>query len=136
MTDSAVRHAAILLIGTDERTLRIMTWLLLEAGFELAKTATAAEAVERAPLLTPAVIVIDGAPGETREEARRTAASLRAAFPMARRVCLHTHDGAAEHWHAEAEGHLHRPFHADDLLELIRSLLTVSVGSKSSHDHH
>lgn len=135
MIDSAVRHAAILLIGTDERTLRIMTWLLLEAGFELAKSPNATEAVERAPLLTPAIIVIDAPPEETKDEAVRHAASLRAAFPLARLVCLHTHEPGVEHSHVAAEGHLHRPFHADDLLELIRSLLTVSVGSKSSHAH-
>ena len=129
MTDSAVRHAAILLIGTDERTLRIMTWMLLEAGYDLAKAETPADAIARADELTPAVIVLDGPLPIPQADVQ----DLRRAFPGARFIDLHLHERGSAH--TDAEGHLHGPFHADDLLDLVKSLLTVSVGSKSAHTH-
>jgi DNA-binding response OmpR family regulator len=130
MLDSAVRHAAVLLIGTDERTLRIIAWLLLEAGYDLAKVSTPDEAVGQTRTLNPAIIVLDGPAAAQRDG---DAASLRQTFPHARLVGLHTHDDPNAH--INAEGHLHKPFHADDLLDLVHSLLTVEVGSTSAHLH-
>lgn len=130
MTDSAVRHAAILLIGLDERTLRVMTWLLLEGGYDLAKASSAEEASQKMHIINPAVIVLDVPVARQRDG---DVASLRSAFPNARIIGIHAHDDANAH--IDAEGHLHKPFHAEELLGLVSSLLSASVGSKSSHAH-
>ena len=124
-------HASVMLIGAGEQLLRMITWILLEEGYFLWNCASVDEAVAHSRELRPQVILLDGIMGETK---RKAAVRLREAYPDSRIIELHSHGHTRED-HVLAEGHLHKPFHADDLLESIETVLAEPVGAGSPHEH-
>jgi DNA-binding NtrC family response regulator len=124
-------HATVMLIGADEQLLRMITWILLEEGYFLWKCASVDEAIEHRRDLRPQVVLLDGIMGETK---RSAALRVREAYPDSRVIELHAH-GPSREDHCLAEGHLHKPFHADDLLENIEAVLAEPVGATSAHKH-
>jgi CheY-like chemotaxis protein len=121
---------SILLISDDERMQRMASWILLEEGYYVAVNATAVEAMQQQPPLSPDVVLLDARDRILADETRE----LRASFPRARLAALHFH-GAPAAEHVDAECHLHTPFHADELLECVASALGATVGAKSVHAH-
>jgi DNA-binding NarL/FixJ family response regulator len=110
----------IVLIGRDEPLLRMMRWILLEEQLDVAACRDAREAIERAGMVRPDVIIFDG---ESNAEKRRGAELLHALLPSARIVSVHQHAPGAAEPHIRADGHLHKPFHADDLIAAVNDLL-------------
>jgi DNA-binding response OmpR family regulator len=127
------RHspASVMLIGDDEQLLRMMTWILLEAGYYVWKCANVEEALRHSKDLRPDVILVDG-PADMPKGA--AVEELRAAYTDARFIGIHVH-GDPPHRHMQAEGHLHKPFHADDLLAEIEQVRGQAVGASSAHKH-
>lgn len=116
--------ASILIIGEDDHLARTMSWVLLEARHEVSLSGPQPACIERAKDLQPDLVVVDN---NTEAPFARTALALRDCAPRARLISLHHHRGAIEHW--PAHGYLHKPFHADDFLELVEG-----VCAAPSHD--
>ena len=121
---------SIMLIGDDERMLRVMSWILLEAGYYLWKCHDIDEAMRYAAEMDPAVIIID----VPRDAGPGGLVPLRKTYLQARVIAIHDH-APRERWHVAAESHLHRPFDAEDLLAAVDAVLKQEVGTPSSHDH-
>ena len=127
------RHspASVMLIGDDDQLLRMMTWILLEAGHYVWKCASIEEALRHSKELRPDVLLLDG-PADMPKNAAID--KLRSAYPQARFIGIHVH-GDPPHRHLRAEGHLHKPFHADDLLAEVAQVRRQPIGAASSHRH-
>ena len=105
------------------------SWLLTEDAQDVTHCTTVEHALHSARLIEAPVIIFDGPMGPPK---RRATGLLRAAFDDVRIIGLHAHDGAGEA-HIDAEGHLHKPFHADDLLACIADVTAEPARSASKH---
>jgi FixJ family two-component response regulator len=122
---------SVILISDDEQLARMASWLLAEEGYSVTHCRSVSESLRNARLIESPVVVFDGPMGRTKRDAARR---LREAFRDARIVGLHVHSEGIEA-HIDAEGHLHKPFHADDLLDVVADVLARPPGTASQHAH-
>jgi DNA-binding response OmpR family regulator len=122
---------SVLLISEDERMQRMTSWILLEEGYYVAVSATAAEAEREGLSQPPDVVLVDARDRLMDDEVT----SLRGAFPKARFLVMHFHGSSGAPYHIGAECHLHTPFHADDLLQSMTDVLNAELGAPSGHSH-
>ena len=126
-----VSRRPVILISDDEQLARTVRWLLTEDGYTVTHCPSAEDALRSARLIEAPVIVFDGPMGADKRQATDL---LRAAFDDARIIGLHVHGDGIEA-HINAEGHLHKPFHADDLLGCIADVVAQPARSASKHVH-
>lgn len=122
----------VILITGDAPTSRLVRWALDEAGYSVDTVPDAASVLEQPTLYRGYdLIVFDGA---TTQAKRDDAFRIRALLPQVRMVSLHVHpDGAESSPHLIAEGHLHKPFQAEELVQCLESVLRLPVGARSAH---
>lgn len=125
--------ATVLHISDDARLVNLLGWILSESGYDVTTSANAEDAMSMSDgLPSPALIIFDG---PLNQEKRDATVRLHSAYPEARIIGVHQHNGAARGPHTSAEGHLHKPFHADDLMAVIDEVMSAPVGATSSHRH-
>jgi DNA-binding NtrC family response regulator len=115
----------VLLVEPEQPLMRVMGWVLAEAGFEVIGLKDPGEAAEMLPEIRPDVTVLNGEYAE--EERRRWIDKLHERWPGARVIDVHRMQvwgESSEH----ADATLIRPFHADTLVEAIHDL--------AGHDGH
>jgi DNA-binding response OmpR family regulator len=122
----------VLLIEPEQPLMRVMGWVLTEAGFEVIGLQDARTAEKQLPEIRPDVTVLNGDYGEP--ERARWLDRLRARWPGARVIDIHRMQVWGESTeHADAS--LTKPFHADTLVEAINDLVSANghAGSRSVH---
>lgn len=118
---------SVLIVESDEPLVRLMAWFLLEAGFEVTAVKRAEDAEERLGGYAPDVIVLNTPmPDEQKVTLIR---AWRAITPTVSVLDVSysrvsTEDVAA----VGADTHLAMPFHADELVECVRSLIEKAGG--------
>ncbi len=118
--------ASILLIETEAPLVRLMSWFLLEAGFEVAKVDTTEEAVDRCRAGGPAVIVFNT--GMAQEEKARSIRELRDASTDCRILDVSDdHPRPTVPADTGADAYLQLPFHADSFIESVTALYDASM---------
>ncbi len=118
--------ASILLIETEAPLVRLMSWFLLEAGFEVAKVDTTEEAIDRCRDGGPSVIVFNT--GMLQAEKAQSIADLRAASTDCRILDV-SDDNPRPPVPADtgADAYLQLPFHADSFIEAVTALSESST---------
>jgi DNA-binding response OmpR family regulator len=125
----------VLLVEPDAPLMRIMGWILADAGFEVVGEHDFDEALRALPEVRPDVTVLNGGDATDDERADRIAA-LRTRWPRGRVIDM-THLGAQEPQVATtADVMLTKPFHAESLVAAIHNLSaeceSVDEGEPSS----
>lgn len=121
--------ASILLIEDEAALQRLISWVLLEAEFEVSVAATAEEGLERLALYTPDVIVFNTViPDDAKQDLMER---MRAAAPSARILDVSEEKNARERGMigvsldgSVADATLDLPFPKERLLGAIQKLLT------------
>lgn len=113
--------ASVLLIETEAPLVRLMSWFLLEAGFEVAKVDSTEDAVERCRAGTASVVVFNTemAQGEKTQSIQQ----LREANTNCR--ILDVSDDSPRPLvpaNTGADAYLQLPFHADSFIEAVTTL--------------
>jgi DNA-binding response OmpR family regulator len=109
----------VLLIEPDEQLVRLVAWILRDAGYDVSTVYRLEEALALPAHEPPKVILYDGTPPHVKAEG---VAALRRCFEGVRVIDMHEHEGGRHAHHGEADAHLHKPFHADDLLQVIEQV--------------
>ncbi len=98
------------------------TWILRERRHEVTHCNDGGQALDQLPILNPNVIIFDGAMGEDK---RCLTVKMYSVLPAVQIIGMHEHVTPSDGRHIRAEAHIHKPFHADDLLELIDELVAA-----------
>jgi DNA-binding response OmpR family regulator len=112
--------ARVFVIEQDASVLRRIAWILLDAGHDVLVASDVLQAREKLQASSPDVVIFNT--GLPCAEANREVAAIRelADAPV---IDVHHHSLGAQHPRgAQADAYLHRPFDADDLLDLVATL--------------
>jgi DNA-binding response OmpR family regulator len=112
--------ARIILITDDQALARMTLWILSEQMHEALSCPDAEKAIASFPELSPDIVIFDG---PLSDEKRRNAERMYNALPGLQLIGLHDHKQGPGERHIRAEAHLHKPFHADDLIGVVDELL-------------
>ena len=106
----------VLLVEPEKPLMRVMEWVLVEAGFEVIGLKDARTAEEQLPEIQPDVTVLNGEYADAERAAWLD--RLRARWPEARVIDVHRMQvWGSSNEHADAS--LVKPFHADTLVDAI-----------------
>jgi DNA-binding response OmpR family regulator len=121
--------ADVLLIEHDQPHLRLIGWALRDGGIDCEVAGSVQEAVERAPQVTPRVIVFNtGLPDEAK---RACIEHLRDLVPGTRIIDLAT-PGRQPHAPTGADAYLRTPLYPDKVYDVVRLLLDQEPGSRDA----
>jgi len=111
---------SVLIVESEEPLVRLMSWFLIEAGFEVTAVKDAYTALERFPASRPDVIIVNTHLPEPakRDYIERWRAATRDA------KVLDVVD-AAPSAPSGADAVLRLPFHADTLIETVQNLISA-----------
>jgi DNA-binding response OmpR family regulator len=111
--------ARILLVTSDEALARMTLWILAEQRHDATSVSDTAKALDTFRVFPPDLVLLNGSGAKK----TRDAALMYAALPGLQIIGLHEHSHAGIERHIRAEGHLHKPFHAEDLISLVNELV-------------
>jgi DNA-binding response OmpR family regulator len=112
--------ARVFLIEQDASVMRRMTWILLDAGHDVVVASDIEEAHAKLQGSSPDVVIFNtGLPSD--EKAREVRAiHERCQAPV---IDIHQHSLGVQHPRGtQSDAYLHKPFDADDLLDLVDTL--------------
>ncbi len=113
-------RATVLVVDDDPEIRQTIQWTLEDEGFAVETAADGREALRRAELRRPALVILDwGLPGLSGEG---FASLLRTAHGDSVPIVLITADGRAAEKarRVRAQDYLHKPFELDDLVSMVR----------------
>lgn len=110
------------LIESDEPLIRLLAWLFVDDGFEVASFSDRAAATERYGDLRPCVVIFNS--GETAGRKDAAMVKWREVLPSARFIDIHERalDDITRAGWSRADAHFEMPFDADELIRLARAL--------------
>jgi DNA-binding response OmpR family regulator len=113
----------VLIVEPDTPLMRVLGWILADAGFEVVGQHDFGEALRALPEVQPDVTVLNGGDALTDDERGDRIAALRTRWPRGRVIDL-THLGSARDTRSPtlADVTLTKPFHAESLVAAIHDL--------------
>lgn len=112
---------SVLIVDSDEQMVRLLSWILVEAGFEVTAISDRGAAAERFKTYTPDVAVLRTAAGGS--EARAEIDGWRELAPDTRILQIAYRADARR---SGADRALPMPFHADALIDCIHTLIGIA----------
>jgi DNA-binding response OmpR family regulator len=112
--------ARILLVTPDAAFARMTLWILTEEKHEAAAAPDVPQALALFDDFHPDIVLFNG---QMSSEKQAGAQRMYEALPGLQIIGVHDGHHADGARHIRAEGHLHKPFHAEDLLGLVNELL-------------
>jgi DNA-binding response OmpR family regulator len=112
----------VLLVEPDAPLMRIMGWILADAGFEVVGEHDFDEALRALPELRPDVTVLNGGDVVTDDERADRIAALRTRWPRGRVIDMTHLGGGGPQVATTADVMLTKPFHAESLVAAVHNL--------------